>query len=113
MHSPLSMFEDVTRDSRLDVLDQPFAWPAREFVRQKTIGKPITFELEETATTINKSFGSVYVGGENLAHAIVAAGWAKVKPPMGNNVSRTADHEELARLEAEVYPRHSNPMLSA
>jgi hypothetical protein len=71
-------------------------------VRQKVIGKPITFELEETAT-INKSFGSVYVGGENLAHAIVAAGWAKVKPPMGNNVSRTADHEELARLEAEVH----------
>jgi staphylococcal nuclease domain-containing protein 1 len=88
---------------------QPFAWPAREFVRQKVIGKPITFELEETATTISKSFGSVYVNGENLAYAIVAAGWAKVKPPMGNSVSRTADHEELSRLEAEVSPLLPNP----
>lgn len=66
------------------------------------VGKSLSFELEDTSTAISKSFGSVIVNGENLAHAIVAAGWAKVKPPMGNNPSRTADHEELVRLEAQV-----------
>mmetsp|Transcript_10807 Transcript_10807/g.26760 ORF Transcript_10807/g.26760 Transcript_10807/m.26760 type:complete len:884 (-) Transcript_10807:255-2906(-) len=82
--------------------DEPFAWPAREFVRQKMVGKAVTFELEETAAAMTKSFGSIMVGGENLAHAIVGAGWAKAKPPMGNNASRVADAEVLQRLEGEA-----------
>lgn len=41
-------------------------------------------------------------GSENLAHLMVANGWAKAKPPQGNNASRTADAEELARLEAQA-----------
>eukprot|EP00281_Chroomonas_sp_CCMP1168_P008191 CAMPEP_0206267944 /NCGR_PEP_ID=MMETSP0047_2-20121206/31432_1 /ASSEMBLY_ACC=CAM_ASM_000192 /TAXON_ID=195065 /ORGANISM="Chroomonas mesostigmatica_cf, Strain CCMP1168" /LENGTH=890 /DNA_ID=CAMNT_0053696207 /DNA_START=148 /DNA_END=2823 /DNA_ORIENTATION=+ len=81
--------------------DEPFAWPAREFVRNLVVGKPLSFDLEETSATINKSFGVVMVGGQNLAHAIVAAGWAKVKPAMGNSAnSGRTDFEELSRLEA-------------
>jgi len=58
---------------------QPFAWPAREFLRSKVVGKPCTFELEETVASIGKSFGNVFINGENLAASIVAAGWAKVR----------------------------------
>jgi len=82
--------------------DEPFAWPAREFLRKACIGKAVTFELEETVASIGKSFGNVYLDGENLSSLIVAAGWAKVKPVMGNNAARTAYQEELQRLESQA-----------
>lgn len=81
---------------------QPFAWPAREFLRKACVGKAVTFELEETVASIGKSFGHVYLDGENLSTLIVQAGWAKVKPPMGNNPTRTAYQEELQRMEAQA-----------
>lgn len=68
--------------------DQPFAWAAREFVRLLTVGKPCTFEIEESAG--NRVFGHINVEGENLASKIVAAGWAKVKA-MGNNGNGNAN----------------------
>ena len=46
------------------------------------VGKPCTFELEETVASIGKSFGNVFINGENLAASIVAAGWAKVRRPL-------------------------------
>lgn len=58
---------------------QPFAWPAREFLRSKVVGKPCTFELEETVESIGRTFGNVFINGENLAASVVAAGWAKVR----------------------------------
>eukprot|EP00288_Rhodomonas_lens_P017705 CAMPEP_0177709398 /NCGR_PEP_ID=MMETSP0484_2-20121128/10781_1 /TAXON_ID=354590 /ORGANISM="Rhodomonas lens, Strain RHODO" /LENGTH=894 /DNA_ID=CAMNT_0019221011 /DNA_START=35 /DNA_END=2719 /DNA_ORIENTATION=+ len=82
--------------------DEPFAWPAREFLRKACVGKAVTFELEETVASIGKSFGHVYLDGENLSTLIVQAGWAKVKPPMGNNPTRTAYQEELQRMEAQA-----------
>ncbi len=77
--------------------DQPFAWAAREFVRLLTVGKPCTFEIEESAG--NRVFGHINVEGENLASKIVAAGWAKVKA-MGNsaNATKGAYIEELLQV---------------
>jgi endonuclease YncB( thermonuclease family) len=77
--------------------DEPFAWAAREFVRNLCIGKPCTFEIEDSAA--NRVFGHINVEGENVASKIVAAGWAKVKP-MGNNASASkgAYVEELLQV---------------
>jgi hypothetical protein len=57
-------------------------------VRLLTVGKPCTFEIEESAG--NRVFGHINVEGENLASKIVAAGWAKVKA-MGNNGNGNAN----------------------
>ena len=77
--------------------DEPFAWAAREFVRNLCIGKPCTFDIEDSAA--NRVFGHINVEGENVASKIVAAGWAKVKP-MGNNASASkgAYVEELLQV---------------
>ncbi|KAJ1471847.1 hypothetical protein T484DRAFT_3485485 [Baffinella frigidus] len=82
--------------------DEPFAWPAREFLRSKVVGKPCTFELEETVESIGRTFGNVFINGENLAASVVAAGWAKVKEVKGNNAARNAYLEELVQYERQA-----------
>mmetsp|Transcript_2017 Transcript_2017/g.6126 ORF Transcript_2017/g.6126 Transcript_2017/m.6126 type:complete len:896 (-) Transcript_2017:3840-6527(-) len=79
--------------------DEPFAWPAREFLRKACVGKGVTFELEEFVASIGKSFGRVYLNGQDVGAMIVSAGWAKVKPAVGNNVAKNAYIDELLQLE--------------
>ena len=81
---------------------QAFAWPAREFLRKLCIGKVVSFEVEEVVASIGKSFGHVFVDGQNVAFALVSAGWAKVKQLVGNNPNRTQYYEELIQLEQQA-----------
>ena len=57
--------------------DQPYAWEAREFLRRRSVGKRVTFEVESQGTA-NRAFGSVYFeDGSSLATLMVSSGWAK------------------------------------
>lgn len=61
--------------------DEPFAWQAREFLRKRAIGQPCVFRVDYTLDAVaGREFGSVFVGEakDNLAVAVVEAGWAKV-----------------------------------
>ncbi|EPS63110.1 hypothetical protein M569_11676, partial [Genlisea aurea] len=60
-------------------VDEPFAWESREFLRKLCIGKEVTFRVDYTVPSINREFGSVFLGDKNVAFLVVAAGWAKVK----------------------------------
>ena len=71
---------------------QPFAWPAREFVRTKIVGKQVTFEIEDHVASIGKTFGNIFVNGENLAAMIVAAGWAKVRRCLATTILAPPTH---------------------
>ncbi|KAG2491495.1 hypothetical protein HYH03_010073 [Edaphochlamys debaryana] len=61
--------------------DEPFAWEAREFLRKKCVGQPCVFRVDYVVEAIgNREFGSVFLNQQdNVAIAVVAAGWSKVR----------------------------------
>jgi len=80
--------------------DQPFAWAAREFLRQTAIGKRCSFAIDSAAAPQagqkTREFGTVFVDEVSLAAKLVEAGFAKVKPVA--EAHRTAEYEELLLL---------------
>ena len=71
-------------------------------MRKLCIGKVVSFEVEEVVASIGKSFGHLFVDGQNVALTLVASGWAKVKQNIGNNPTRTQYYEELVQLEQQA-----------
>lgn len=47
------------------------------------IGKAVSFTIEYTNTSIKREFGTVELDGVNVNEAVVAEGWAKVRPLQG------------------------------
>jgi staphylococcal nuclease domain-containing protein 1 len=64
--------------------DAPFAHKSREFLRDKCAGQLVTFKVEYKVPTIGRTFGTVFVKGEDVSLAIVEAGLAAVKDPRGD-----------------------------
>ncbi|KAH6794802.1 TUDOR-SN protein 1 [Perilla frutescens var. hirtella] len=82
-------------------LDEPFAWQSREFLRKLCIGKEVTFRVDYTVPSINREFGSVFIGDKNVALLVVTAGWAKVKEQVQKG--EASPHlTELLRLEEQA-----------
>ncbi|KAL6773756.1 TXC1 [Auxenochlorella protothecoides x Auxenochlorella symbiontica] len=81
--------------------DEPFAWDAREFLRKLTVGKPVVFRVEYTLDqSAGREFGSVFLNErDNVAVAVVAAGYAKVRPAGGQ---QSAFYEDLARAQEQA-----------
>eukprot|EP00164_Ancoracysta_twista_P013617 GFYU01021812.1.p2 GENE.GFYU01021812.1~~GFYU01021812.1.p2 ORF type:complete len:136 (+),score=37.84 GFYU01021812.1:49-408(+) len=60
--------------------DEPFAWESREFLRKLVIGKQVHFRIANPGKGPGgREFGTVYLEEENITHAIVQNGFAKVK----------------------------------
>jgi len=80
--------------------DQPYAWAAREFLRQQALGKRVTFIVEPPAGGAppppgNRGFGVVYLeDGTSLAALLAGAGWAKVRPGSPEDVVQAANSAE-------------------
>jgi staphylococcal nuclease domain-containing protein 1 len=90
--------------------DEPFAWQSREFLRQLTIGKQVTYTIEYKApagqNNRSKEYGVVYLVGkgsdqETLAKLIVTKGWATVRRPKTDKEPRE-DVAELIQLEEDA-----------
>jgi len=90
--------------------DEPFAWQSREFLRQLTIGKQVTYTIEYKAPSTQdkkaKEYGLVYLVGkgseqESLAKLIVGKGWATVRRPKSDKEPRE-DVAELIQLEEDA-----------
>ncbi|XP_062929037.1 staphylococcal nuclease domain-containing protein 1 [Mobula hypostoma] len=62
--------------------DEPWAWPAREFLRKKLIGKEVCFTVEYK-TPQGREYGMVYLGkdtaGENIAESLLTEGLVAVR----------------------------------
>ena len=71
---------EVPRIGRRDTEDEPFAFGAREFLRKKVIGKTVQFRIDYVVPGGTRELGVVKLGEEDLATAVVAAGWAYVHP---------------------------------
>ena len=63
-------------------VEEPFAFEAREFLREKIIGKKCEFHLEYNYG--GRDYGTLIVNGENINQAIVGSGLAKVIEKKGN-----------------------------
>lgn len=74
--------------------DELFAWHAREFLRKLCIGKQVSFKVSSTISSINRSFGDVYLNNDNVNKSIIAAGWGTVKDQKDNN----EDYDVLVNL---------------
>lgn len=84
--------------ARRDTRDEPFAWESREFLRKKCIGKEVIFKVDYVVPSINREFGSVFLGETNLALAVVAEGWAKVRQGGGGGGGAGGESPYLAEL---------------
>ncbi|XP_055378713.1 staphylococcal nuclease domain-containing protein 1 [Condylostylus longicornis] len=78
--------------------DEPWAWEAREFLREKLIGKDVTFTCEKIANSA-REYGNVFLGEENITESIVKAGLVSVR----RDVPKTApEYLRLQELEEEA-----------
>ncbi|XP_077528876.1 staphylococcal nuclease domain-containing protein 1 [Haemaphysalis longicornis] len=61
--------------------DEPFAWEAREFLRQKLVGQEVVFSVEYSAN--DRDYVTLYLGkdatGENVAESLVSEGLVDVR----------------------------------
>ncbi|KAF7253810.1 Staphylococcal nuclease domain-containing protein 1 [Varanus komodoensis] len=87
-----------------DTPDEPWGFPAREFLRKKLIGKEVCFTVEYK-TPQGREYGMVYLGkdttGENIAESLVAEGLASRREGIrasNPEQSRLAELEEQARI---------------
>lgn len=77
--------------------DEAFAWDSREFLRKKCIGKECVFKVDYVVEQIgNREFGSLFIGQENIALAVVSNGWAKVR---ATGQQQSPYYEDLQKAE--------------
>ncbi|XP_066118322.1 staphylococcal nuclease domain-containing protein 1 [Saccopteryx bilineata] len=93
----------ATQPDAKDTPDEPWAFPAREFLRKKLIGKEVCFTIENKIPQ-GREYGMIYLGkdtnGENIAESLVAEGLATRREGMRANnpeQNRLLECEEQAK----------------
>ncbi|XP_013099705.2 staphylococcal nuclease domain-containing protein 1 [Stomoxys calcitrans] len=88
--------------------DEPWAWDSREFLRQKLIGKDVTFSFEKPPNS-NREYGFVWLGdesGENVVQTMVKEGLVTVR--RDSRPPEPQKQEELQKLiELEEQAKHA------
>ncbi|KAG9489774.1 hypothetical protein GDO78_005619 [Eleutherodactylus coqui] len=89
------------QDSK-DVPDEPWAFPAREFLRRKLIGKEVCFTVDHKINE-ERYYGTVFLGkdtsGENIAESLLAEGLASRREGAR---ATTPDQIRLAEIEEQA-----------
>ena len=81
--------------------DAPWAWASREHLRQRAVGKRVTFKIEGAAPSGTREFGTVWLeDGTSLRDVQLTAGWAKLKDKRGG--AADAEAAGLARVQGEA-----------
>ncbi|KAF7840208.1 ribonuclease TUDOR 1-like [Senna tora] len=90
------------RLARRGGVDEPFAWESREFLRKLCVGKEVTFRVDYNVASINRDFGTVFLGDKNVAMLVAGGGWAKVRE-QGQQKGEVSPYlAELLRLEEQA-----------
>lgn len=81
--------------------DEPFAWEAREFLRQKLIGEDVYFHSERSPNA-NRDYGVLYLGSDpntssNVTELLVQEGLVSVRKDSARNP--TPEQQRLLELE--------------
>ncbi|KAF9671798.1 hypothetical protein SADUNF_Sadunf12G0086100 [Salix dunnii] len=90
------------RLARKGGVDEPFAWPSREYLRNLCIGKEVTFKVDYSIPSIRRDFGSVFLGDKNVALLVVSEGWAKVREQVQQKDEVSPFLDDLLRLEEQA-----------
>lgn len=78
--------------------DEPFGFPAREYLRKLLVGKEVSFVSDYTIPTTQREYGSIYLpNGDNVAELGVKNGWLKVRE--GGKTTREDQEETIEKLE--------------
>lgn len=83
--------------------DEPWAWEAREFLRQLLVGEEVYFQCEKKATG-TREYGVIFLGKDpnnltNVTELAVAEGLLSVRR---ENVRSTPELERLIQLEDQA-----------
>uniref|UniRef100_A0A2M4BCK9 Staphylococcal nuclease domain-containing protein 1 n=1 Tax=Anopheles marajoara TaxID=58244 RepID=A0A2M4BCK9_9DIPT len=88
-----------TNGSNDGTKDQPYAWEAREYLRQRLIGQEVWFYSEKPPNA-NRFYGYIKLGkepnAENIVESIISEGLVTVRR---DNVRPTPEHARLIELE--------------
>eukprot|EP01118_Nematostelium_gracile_P011636 TRINITY_DN4159_c0_g1_i1.p1 TRINITY_DN4159_c0_g1~~TRINITY_DN4159_c0_g1_i1.p1 ORF type:complete len:963 (-),score=390.78 TRINITY_DN4159_c0_g1_i1:111-2999(-) len=79
-------------------VDEPFAWQSRDYLRQKLIGKSVTYTIE--AKTPNKEYGIVFLDNVNVAEDLIRNGWVKLRRTEGKELF--SELRELGEMEEKA-----------
>ncbi|KAG5223298.1 nuclease domain-containing protein [Salix suchowensis] len=90
------------RLARKGGVDELFAWPSREYLRNLCIGKEVTFKVDYSVSSIRRDFGSVFLGDKNVALLVVSEGWAKVREQVQQKDEVSPFLDDLLRLEEQA-----------
>ncbi|KAI0567823.1 ribonucleate (deoxynucleate) 3'-nucleotidohydrolase [Gracilaria domingensis] len=86
--------------SRDAVSDEPYAWASREYLRQKLIGKVVTFRIDYRVQTLNRVFATVFLGeGGSINLDVVSAGMARVRRPLNDSEDCSPEFDALLAAE--------------
>lgn len=89
-----------------DAVDEPFAFEAREFLRNKIIGRQVQFVVVSSNDS-GREYADVTFEGVNVANLLVDNGWATVKASSGRmSPEREALLEMQQRAERHVLGIH-------
>lgn len=79
--------------------DQPYAWEAREYLRQRLVGQEVWFYSEKPPNA-NREYGYIKLGkdpnSENVVESIISEGLVTVRR---DGVRQTPEHARLIELE--------------
>jgi staphylococcal nuclease domain-containing protein 1 len=79
--------------------EEPFAFDAREFLREKVIGKKCEFTQEYNFS--GRDYGTLVVNEENMNLALVKSGLVKVLEKKGN-IQASQHYDELLAAQNEI-----------
>ncbi|CAN8073395.1 unnamed protein product [Agarophyton chilense] len=86
--------------SRDAVSDEPYAWASREYLRQKLIGKVVTFRIDYRVQTLNRIFATVFMPDDvSINLQVVSAGMARVRRPLNDAEDCSPEFDDLLAAE--------------
>jgi len=92
----------LPRGRNSSIEEEPFAWESREFLRKKCIGQKVAFTVITKADS-GREFVTMTLNGENIAHEILRAGYAKVSERKGDSSARIpAERQEMLTLQEDA-----------
>ncbi|XP_063970734.1 staphylococcal nuclease domain-containing protein 1-like [Lytechinus pictus] len=87
-------------ENSLPTKDEPYAWQAREMLRNKLVGKQVCYVVEYTVPGSGRAYACIYIGkdtsGENVTEALVSEGLVEVRR---GGIKPSDDQTRLCDLE--------------